>query len=235
MRRYFPTGAALVALMAMTGGTPHSEAQAPRNLQSITVSQVRNTRFGEILVVKREGIEIYNTTGLNDCPAELWDALDVEKLKTELGALKVQKNGPHYWMMDSQTVMLGEKATFGGLEARWAARLDSSVVQKAGHGAEPYKVFTSKKTQKMRYAQGKPVFELVDPEGHVHVLQARDERFPMESLPKLGEQLKTLPKGWQYRTRTLTEDLVLDLKPEQTIYAVGDEFHQYYTRIRKGD
>jgi hypothetical protein len=27
------------------------------------------------------------------------------------------------------------------------------------------------------------------------------------------------------------EDLVLDLGPDKTIYAVGDEFHQYYTRI----
>jgi hypothetical protein len=42
---------------------------------------------------------------------------------------------------------------------------------------------------------------------------------------------KQLPKGWQYRTRALTEDLVLDLGPDKTIYAVGDEFHQYYTRI----
>jgi hypothetical protein len=42
-----------------------------------------------------------------------------------------------------------------------------------------------------------------------------------------------LPKGWKYGTRTPTEDLVLDLGPDQTIYAVGDEFHQYYTRIRK--
>jgi hypothetical protein len=25
--------------------------------------------------------------------------------------------------------------------------------------------------------------------------------------------------------------LILDLKPDQTIYAVGDEFHQYDTRI----
>ena len=42
--------------------------------------------------------------------------------------------------------------------------------------------------------------------------------------------MKKLPKGWQYRTRILTEDLILDLKPNQTIYAVGDEFNQYYTR-----
>ncbi len=83
----------------------------------------------------------------------------------------------------------------------------------------------------MVYAKGKPVFELVDPDGHIYVLQAHGREFPMESLPKLGERMKKLPKGWQYRTRTLTKDLVLDLGPDKTIYAVGDEFHQYYTRI----
>ena len=49
---------------------------------------------------------------------------------------------------------------------------------------------------------------------------------------KLGEKL-TLPKGWQFRTRDLSEDLVLDLKSDQTIYAIGDEYHQYWTRIPK--
>ena len=88
-----------------------------------------------------------------------------------------------------------------------------------------------KKTQRMVYAKGKSVFELIDPDGHNYVLQAHDAQFPIESLAKLGEQMKQLPKGWQYRTRALTEDLVLDLGPDKTIYAVGDEFHRYYTPI----
>jgi hypothetical protein len=69
-------------------------------------------------------------------------------------------------------------------------------------------------------------------------LTAKRSRYPcvpevacLEPPAKLGEQMKQLPKGWQYRTRALTEDPVLDLGPDKTIYAVGDEFHQYYTRI----
>ena len=187
-------------------------------------------RFGEILVVKQDGIEVYNTTGLNNCPAELWDSMDLESVRKQFGALKVQKNGPHYWMMDSQTVSFGEKASFGSLEARWAATLDPALVAKAAQGTEPYRIFNPKKTQRMVYSKDKPVYELVDPDGHVYVLQAHEERVPIESLATLGEQLK-LPNGWQFRTRTLTEDLVMDLKADQTIYAVGDEFHQYWTRI----
>jgi hypothetical protein len=157
--------------------------------------------------------------------------LDLEKIKKDHGALAVQKNGPHYWMMDSQTVGVGEKVSLSGLEAHWVGTLPLATIQKAAKGSEPYRVFMPKKTQKMVYAKGKPVYELVDPEGHVYVLQAHDEQFPLDSLPKMGEKLKQLPKGWQYRTRILSEDLVLDLTPDKTIYAIGDEFHQYYTRI----
>jgi hypothetical protein len=200
-----------------------------------TINNTRDMRFGEILVVKPTGVEVYNTTGLNDCPVDLWSEMNLEKIKQQFGAIKVEKNGPHFWMMDSQTVSFGDKASFGGLEARWAARLDPAMIQKAGQGSEPYKVFTPKKTQKMLYAKGKPVYELVDPYRNAYILQAHDERFPLVTLAKLGEQMKKLPPGWHYRTRTLTEDLILDLKPDQTIFAVGDEFHQYYTRIPKGE
>jgi len=208
-------------------------AQTPFSLEKrvpVTVAETRDMRFCEILVVKESGIEVYNTTGLNDCPPELWNALDLEKLKNQFGALQVKLNGPKFWLMDNQTVSLGGKASFGDLEARWAATLEPDVVAKAAQ-LGPYRVFTPKKTQRMVYAKGKPVFELVDPDGNLYVLQAHGGEFPMQSLPKLGERMKKLPKGWQYRTRTLTEDLVLDLGPDKTIYAVGDEFHQYYTRI----
>ena len=102
-------------------------------------------------------------------------------------------------------------------------------------GAIPYEVFNPKKTQRMVYSKGKLIYELVDLEGHAYVLQARDARFSIDSLPKLGEQMKKLPKGWKYRARILTENLVLDLTPDEKIYGIGDEFHQYYTRIPGGE
>jgi len=223
--------AGLIVLAAvMVGNISLAQAQA-EIVKPDTITDTRNMRFCEILVVKESGIEVYNTTGLNNCPAELWDTLDLEKIKGQFGALKVEKNGPHYWMMDSQTALFGEKASFGGIEARWVATLPLATAEKAAKGSEPYKIFMPKKTQKMVYAKGQPVYELVDPDGNVYVLQAHDEQFPIQSLATLGEQLKQLPAGWQFRTQILTEDLVLDLKSDQTIYAIGDEFHQYWTRI----
>lgn len=197
--------------------------------QLVTVDNVRDMRYGEIFIIKQTGLEVYNTTGLNDCPAELWDKLDIEAVKQKHGAMAVQKNGPHFWMMDWQQLELGETATFGGIDARWAAKAPLSVVQKGSSGAAPYAIYTPQKKQKMRYDAGKPIFELIDPEGNAYVLQARDERFPISSLASLGGKLNP-PEGWKYRSRVLDEDLVLDLGPDQTIFAVGDDFHQYYTR-----
>ena len=229
------TSVAIFVMAAVTvGRLPLVEDQdKPVKPQAVTVANTRDMRFGEILVVKETGVEIYNTTGLNDCPAKLWDKMDLDKIKQQFGAKAVQKNGPHFWMMDSQTLLLGETASFGGIDARYAATLDPDTVQKSAKGSAPYKVFMPKKTQKMVYSKGKAVYELVDADGNIYVLQAHDEQFPIESLAKLGDKMKELPKGWQFRTRILTEDLILDLGPDKTIYAVGDEFHQYYTRIPK--
>lgn len=198
----------------------------------VTVTGIRDQRYGELLVVTPAGVDAYNTTGLNECPADLWDALDLAAITMQMNALSVQKNGPHFWMMDEQTLSVAEEqVSFGGIEARWAARAPLSVVQKGSKGSPPYVLYTPKKTQRMLYAKGKPVFEVVDPDGNAYVLQAREEQFPMASLHTLGERMALLPPGWKYRSRVLEADLVLDLGPDQTIYAVGDEFHQYYTRI----
>jgi hypothetical protein len=145
-------------------------------------------------------------------------------------------------MMDSQTVLFGKKASFGGVEARWVATLPLRLVAmlplktavKAATGSIPYNIFTPRKTQRMVYSKGKPVYELDDPDGNIYVLQAHEEQFPIGSLDKLGERLK-LPNGWQFRTRELGEDLILDLKSDQTIYAIGDDLHQHWTRIPKSN
>ncbi|MGQ0687093.1 hypothetical protein [Bradyrhizobium sp.] len=219
---------AMAACVLLFGAV--SLAQAEGVLKPDTVDKTRDMRFCEILVVKARGIEVYNTTGVSDCPAQLWNALDTAKLRRQFKALKVEKNGPHFWMMDSQTVSFGSKASFGGIDARWVARLPLLTALEAATGSKPYNVFNPKKTQRMVYAKGKPVYELVDPDRNVYVLQAHEEKFPADTLASLGEKLK-LPSGWKFRSRDLKEDMILDLKSDQTIYAIGDEYHQYWTRV----
>jgi hypothetical protein len=56
---------------------------------------------------------------------------------------------------------------------------------------------------------------------------------PPKERAKIKVQAEMEGGGDPTSARILTEDLVLDLGPDPTIHAVGDEFHQYYTRIPK--
>ena len=212
-----------VVVLAVISGC----AMPKNDMQTYPLENTLDMRYCEILVFKGDMIDIYNTSASNDCPAEHWDALDPVQVAKDLGADRVQKNGPKFWMMDRQTVELGGSVSFAGIEARWAARIPAKFMAK-DKGSEPYKPFTTKKTQKMLYAKGQTVYELVANDGSAYILQAHSAEFTLESLAKLGEKM-TLPEGWHYRSRILDDDLILDITPDQTIDAVGDEFHQYYT------
>ncbi len=78
---------------------------------------------------------------------------------------------------------------------------------------------------------GKPVYELVDPDGRPFVMQARcvgvDSRMTEESLATLGDRL-ALPAGWTYRSRVLDSELVIDTSATMAT-VVQDEFENTYT------
>jgi hypothetical protein len=78
---------------------------------------------------------------------------------------------------------------------------------------------------------GKPVYELVNPDGLLYVMQAYcigvDPALTEASLATLGERLK-LSDGWSYRTRILDEELVIDTTA--TVATVlQDELENTYT------
>ena len=68
------------------------------------LDDVRDRRYCELFVVKRQrahlAAEVYNTLGLNDCPQAAWDAIDTAKVASQLGALRVIRNGPRHFIMD---------------------------------------------------------------------------------------------------------------------------------------
>jgi hypothetical protein len=47
---------------------PPAEAQQGA-AESYTFPSSRDMRYCEILVATKDGVQVYNTTGLNDCPA----------------------------------------------------------------------------------------------------------------------------------------------------------------------
>lgn len=199
------------------------------------ISDHRNTRYGEVIAAFADGgrfrAEVYGTQLLNDCPAELWDALDATAIAAEMGALAVKLNGPRYWTLDG----LGTKVEvvepvlrdFGGLMTRRIAVVELGE----NPGVTPYTENHVNRGAVFFFDAGKPVFELVDPDGKAYVMQAYcigvDPSITLESLPTLGEQL-SMPEGWTYRTRVLDEELVVDTS-DHLATVLQDELENSYT------
>lgn len=199
------------------------------------IDHQRGQRYGEVLGVylTDEGLQahVYGTQMINDCPQELWEKLDADVIKDELGAIMVKLNGPRYWMLDG----LGSKAQpiepvmreFGGIMMRRIAVVDL--------GDEPAQIpYTDRYVDRRAiffFDAGSRVYELVNPDGLVYVMQARcvgvDPEMTEEALLDLGSRL-ALPEGWTYRTRILDEELVVDTS-DHVATVLQDEFENSYT------
>lgn len=199
------------------------------------VTDMRGVRYGEVLAVfrRRSGFEaeVYGTQMLNDCPPELWDALDADVIAAETGALAVKLNGPRHWMLDG----LGQKVAvvepvlreFSGLTTRRIAVVELGEEP----GVRPYEEIHVNRGAVFFFDAGSPVHELVDPDGTAYVMQAYctgvDPTLTQGSLPALGDRL-SMPPGWTFRTRVLGEELVVDTSA--TVATVlQDELENTYT------
>ena len=199
------------------------------------ISDMRGVRYGEVLgVFAADGglrAEVYGTQMLNDCPAELWDALDPAAIAADLGALAVKLNGPRYWTIDG----LGRKVApvepvlreFGGILMRRIAVVDLG----GDPTSQPYTQRHVDRGAVFFFDAGKPVHELVDPDGTAYVMQAYcvgvDPTLTAGDLPGLGSRL-ALPDGWSFRTRVLDEELVVDTSGSPAT-VVQDELENTYT------
>lgn len=172
-------------------------------------------RYGEVLLIRAKGADleatVYNTFPLNDCPAELWDRLDAKAIAAEHGAVAAILNGPRYWLMSrigKAAEQLTTRATFGGLEMTRQA-----TVRLASLNPGPYQQNRVDRKAVFVFAAGRPVYELVDPDGRRWVMQTYsqtvDAALSPADLPGLAARL-TPPPGWRYETRIPESDIVID-------------------------
>lgn len=204
-------------------------------VSSRLIDHMRGVRYGEVLPIflRDDGLhaEVYGTQMLNDCPQELWERLDAKALAQEFGAVFVKLNGPRKWVLDG----LGTKVApvepvlreIGGIMFRRIATL--ALGDKLGGG--PYTENKVNRGAVFYWDAGKSVYELVGPDGKVYVMQALcmgvDATMTEDSLLTLGDRL-ALPEGWSYRTRVLTEELVVDTTASIAT-VLQDEFENSYT------
>ncbi len=213
-------GATRTGQVTMTSGQGQS---MPLTMQSLPDS--RGYMYCELVFnYGDKGNDIYSTSPLAQAKLDWWNSLDVEALAQKFGAQSVYKNGPQWWSMDEVGVMASKPVPVAGTDMVFGAHLPAGTLT-----VPKYTVFNPAKFQNLLWKAGKPVYELVDPDGHVYVLQGH--KVPTDSLATLGERFKQLPEGWQYRVQVLTRDLVMKLTPAAPIPSVQDEFDQIYIRI----
>jgi hypothetical protein len=206
-------------------------SEAPTRL----ISDMRGVRYGEVLAVfRRDGVfeaEVYGTQMLNDCPQALWDTLDGAAIADELGAVAVKLNGPRHWVLDGfglkVAVVEPILRDFNGLTMRRIATValgdDPATVPYTDRHVHRGAVFF--------FDAGRPVHELVNPDGVAYVMQAYcvgvDPTLTEEGLESLGDHLD-LPEGWSYRTRVLDDELVVDTSASVAT-VLQDELENTYT------
>jgi len=189
-------------------------------------------RYGEVLLVRMgdTGPEaaVYNSFPLNDCPAELWDSLNAEAIAKDNGAVAALLNGPRYWLMSGiEKHASGPQDTmsFGGIDM-----IQQAVVQLSSMNPAPYSVNKVDRKAIFIFDAGRPVFELIDPEGKHWVMQTWsqtvDKNLSLDDLSDLAGRLH-LPTGWSYQSRTLSSPLRVDTTARDTHVTQDDLANSY--------
>ena len=190
-------------------------------------------RYGEVLLVRmgESGPEaaVFNSFPLNDCPAELWNALDAESIAKDNGVVAALLNGPRYWLMsgiEKDTSAPQRTTSFGGIDM-----IQQAVVQLSSMNPAPYSVNKVDRRAIFTFNAGRPVFELVDPDGQHWVMQTWsqtiDKNLSLDDLPGLANRL-TLSDGWSYQARTLSNPLRVDTTARDA-HVIQDDLANSYS------
>jgi hypothetical protein len=183
------------------------------------VPDLAGKRYGEVLLVTPgeagPQASVYNSFPLNDCPAELWSALDPQAIAAENGAAAAMLNGPRYWLMNGiEKEQQGPqiRKTFGGIEMILQATVLLSSMNPA-----PFTVNKVSRHTVFVFNAGEEVYELIDPHGKRWVMQTwsqvADPNLKREDLRGLASRLE-LPDGWSYQPRVLADELRVDTRSQ---------------------
>jgi hypothetical protein len=227
-----------LAGLILTGADGVLGAQSAEEANQATHGNgVRDARYCEVIPIVREGVNfvatVYNTLGLNDCPAAIWNSITEASMEKQFGAFKVLLNGPRYFLMDSivadGATAAGKTIDAGGLALteRASIHLDLFDLRR-----EPYRSRTVERETRYRYKAGSPIFMLEAPDGSRYVMQAYaqmvDHTLSYADLSGLGARLK-MPAGWRYGTMVPDKDLMVGAYGKATV--VQDELENTYQKL----
>ena len=219
-------------------------SSTPANQSTVTKTfeNLRGVPHAEIIVFTKDTDgpgatgAAYNTLGLPvDFTDEQFRALDPAALAAEFHGDAVWMNGPRLALVDTASAELldgGRVTTVRGIGMHTVAEIHVPDLQTfLSAQRPPYRRFTVVRTTQSLFLKGREIHELVSPEGHQYVMQSLsrhvDPDLSVEQLPTIGERLQ-LPEGWQYRVRTLGEELRVDAHGDAHI--VFDDYENNYQR-----
>lgn len=232
------TFGAVVAVCATTAVA--SPALADRVASN---DRMYNKRYCEYLFVHMGSAGLYadvwNTFGLNSCPATLWNATDKAAITTEMGALVTRMNGPRYWLIDGARITFntstnppqGTVRSFGALKMRLLTTVDVPVVNGAPGMPAYTETIVNRKTH-FTFSRKRPLRMLVAPNGNRYAMQAysqiKDPNLRESQINSLGSRL-ALPAGWGFKVTKLRKDLTLRTSGRTTV--LQDELENTYQLI----
>jgi hypothetical protein len=205
-------------------------------LVSDRATDLSGKRYGEVLLVTpgEAGPQatVYNSFPLNDCPAELWSALDAQAIAAENGAAVALLNGPRYWLMNAiEKRPQDQQVTknFGGIEM-----IQQATVLLSSMNPAPYTVNQVSRHTVFVFNAGEEVYELIDPDRQRWVMQTwsqiADPNLSRADLPGLASRLN-LPKRWTYQPRVLTSELRVDTTTRPAHVTQDDLTNSYSLEI----
>jgi hypothetical protein len=199
-----------------------------------------DSRYCEVLLADVEGdsaiVNVFNTVGLNECPSELWDALDTDEIAEEQDVFMAVLNGPRFWTVDGAAggdAATGETEDFGGIEMQKVAeiQLPLAIALELLDRADPYVEFVVDRDNAWIFNAGREVYELINPDGEAYVMQTYshqvDDTLASADLPSLGERLQ-LPAGWTFRARVVPSELVVQATGQAIV--TQDELRNTYQK-----
>lgn len=232
-----------VGLLASCGGATTTDVvPAVSQTQFMPLpDDMHGARYCEIIPAYRNGlrvmVDVYVTTGLNDCPDEQWRAIDADALAEAYGAVYVKKNGPRYWLVNSISAtgatVEGETVAFNGIEMHNVAAIEMSLPDlMAANAGDVYVERTVQRSTTYLFRAGTMVYELIAPNGDVYRMQSYaqivDSDLALAELETLGERLD-LPEGWQFQARTLDEPV--EMVADGVAYVIQDELENSYQKV----
>jgi hypothetical protein len=244
-------GLAVLVLTAILAGLfgPSSgmgAAAAPQETARPGVSRgiiggLYNRRYCEIFAVSPATetgfpVKIYNTIGLNDCPAGIWDSLDFTAIAASEGVFVAAPNGPRRWVVDAVVGSRpGPAKDLGGLMMREVASTVTTSLS-----PPPFTVTTIARDNSWVFRRGRTIREMISPRGRRFVMQAYtntvDPNLNLRTINATGSNpLAAMPPGWRFRTRKLRRKLTVTANGEARIVRDGlRSVYQLYNLPKPG-